>query len=107
MTRRSRHHGIFLLDLMMAIVVLLALATVLSIAINRTAGAADKLANDREAIEVAQRTLLALQAGQRVSESDDRVKVKIERLNEGWTRVSVAVDGRRATLTGWIPGGGQ
>ena len=104
---RKRLRGIFLLDLLTAVIVLTAFATVLLVALNRTAGAADKLANDRAAIEAAQRTLLALQMRQPAPDLGTGVKVRIEPAKAGWVKVTTTVEGRTVTLTGWTPGGGQ
>jgi hypothetical protein len=100
----SRYRGVFLLDVLTALIVMIALGTALMVAINRTTGAADKLANDREAIEAAQRTILALQRHQPAPTFDERTRVKVDPLTAGWVRVTAEVDTRTATITGWVGG---
>ena len=65
--RPARSHGYFVLDAIVGLVILIALASVLAVAVNQQAAASRKLADRRAAQRAAEATLLALQTGQPAS----------------------------------------
>ena len=109
------------IDATAALVIVGALALSMAVALGRHHRAAQKLADTRAALQVAEAVLTDLQAGkespQRAFEADPEVKVELRPAADGarapdgaadarWTEVVVTVRAARASLVGPVPGRG-
>jgi type II secretory pathway pseudopilin PulG len=107
-----------ILDALAALAIVGALALALAATMGRQHRAAQKLADTRAAVQVAETVLADLQAGKpapadQSSAGDPDVKVEIRPAAGGrpgsktsWVEVVVAIRGGRASLVGAVPEGG-
>jgi len=114
--RLGGRRGYMLIDVMGALMIVAALAVALGVGLGRQHRMAQKMADTRAALAVAEMVLADLQAGkpsrQAQLAADPDVKVQVRAAAEGrpgtktqWVEVSVIVRAGRAALTGAVPGG--
>ena len=108
--------GYMLIDVMGALMIVAALAVSLAVGLGRQHRMAQKMADTRAALAVAEAVLADLQAGkpsrQAQLAADADVKVQVRPAAGGrpgakteWVEVEVTVRAGRAALTGAVPGG--
>ena len=110
--------GYMVIDVTAALVIIGALALALAVTMGRQHRAAQKLADTRAAVQMAETVLADLQAGKPapaapLSTGDPDMKVEIRPAAGGrpgsktsWVEVVVAIRGGRASLIGAVPEGG-
>jgi hypothetical protein len=103
--RTSRTSGFLTLDVLAGIFLLMALAITLAVSANLRQRSAQRLAEQRQALAVAQEVLVNLRSSGQSSTSDTAAQVSVERTGRRladleWVQVTVIREGRRASLLG-------
>jgi hypothetical protein len=112
MSRIRRHRfrrGFFSADVIGAIILVSITAVLLAAAVHHTQRGSARLADSRAAVNLAEQTLIALQAGLTVPKAPEGAKVQIEMSDApgaadglAWATVTAQVNGRSASLTGLV-----
>lgn len=99
----TRRRGLFLTDMIVGLILVVALTAVLGAMVWRTNLIEKKLADNRAALRLAERALADLRAGSAIDASN----VRVRRLTDGtagqmWVEVTASVDGRSVALVGLV-----
>jgi hypothetical protein len=104
---RRQRRGFFTVEAIGAIIVLVVLALVLSVAVGRQRKGSDRLAASRAAVNLAERSLTALQIGEDLPQQEGAT-VKVDPIvanapkGLAWANVTVSINGRSASLSGLV-----
>jgi hypothetical protein len=108
-SRFGQRRAFFAADLIIALGLTVTVGTLLVVAVSRHNRGADRLAETREAVSLAENTMIALQTGQPIPHAAQGQKIQVQKLDtpsgvEGmaWATVKTVVNGRSATLTGLV-----
>ena len=109
---RRRRCGYIAADAIMALAIVLILATVLTVSVSRQRRGSERLADSRAAVRLAEETLAALQAGGTVPATPEGMDVQITPLRTPselpapsgctWVEVVVTWNGRSSSLAGVV-----
>ena len=112
--RNSRtRRGILTAEAIVAIALVAFLLVLLAGAVGRQRQASDRLANSRDAVNLAEQTLTAMQSGQDAPKASGDLKVVVTpaegKASEGmkWVKVEVRINGRSASVIGLVRANAQ
>lgn len=107
---RRKRTGFLVLDAIGGLLVVGVLASLLMVAMSRQNRAGQQLAESREVIRLAERTLMEMQAARGIPAAGADQGVRVRRLPGGqevagwvWVEVQTESSGHRAALTGLVP----
>jgi len=108
LAQRGRR-GFFSADVIGAVMLVSVTAVMLAVAVSRGQRASARLADSRAAVNLAEKTLVALQAGLTTPDAPAGAKVQVEKVEApetpkglAWATVTAQVNGRSASLTGLV-----
>src|SRR2546423_1357088 len=111
---RSRRRGLFAMDAMVGLALVVMLSMLLAVAATRRDRAQRKLADSRAAVRMAEQVLISLQSGQAGPTASPTDAISILPVQSGvlngelrWVEVRVTHNGQTASLIGAVPKGGS
>ena len=105
--KQKTRRGFFSIEVIGAMGLVVTLALILAVAVGRQRKGSDRLAESRAAVNLAERSLTALQTGEDLPQQEG-ASVKVEPIATpapkglAWASVTASINGRSASLTGLV-----